>query len=222
MESYVGYCNDENVRRISSSGGLFYEIARMVIEDGGVVCAAGYSCNFEVYHRLVDSLENLDDCIGSKYVQSNIQDIFYKIETILGTSKYVLFVGTPCQVAALRKYIGNNHYLILISLACHGVPSPYVWCNYLRKISEHHKINKVNFRCKDRGWNNYRLSISFDSKKTLSYPRILDPYMRAFLSDYNIRPSCYGCNHKYINSEADIILGDAWGGGGGKVFCNDF
>ena len=128
---------NQQIREKSASGGIFYEIAKNIIEHKGVACGATYDINGMVRHKIVDKVNQLEALQGSKYVQSDLNNCFQQINNLLAKQVKVLFVGTPCQVAALKNYTKDNaDNLVLVDLVCFGVPSPLIysmWRSFLEK-----------------------------------------------------------------------------------------
>ena len=127
--------------------------------------------------------------------------------------KYVLFSGTPCQIAGLKRFVGNDDAdLLTVSVICHGAPSPSIWNSYLNSILSNIKLNPshINMRDKSSGWRRYNLGVYSQDGSSIHYPASSSPYMRAFLEDYSLRPSCYSCSCK-SPIVSDITLGDFWG-----------
>ena len=212
-DPYIGFHKDEKIREDSSSGGLFYALASLLLQRGGTVYGAAYAEDFSVRHIRVTHTEELHQLLTSKYVQSSMQNVFEQVLEDLKKKRIVLFSGTPCQVAAMHRFIPPDlqSNLVLIDFICHGVPSPGVWLSYVRYLEEcaGSAIKQVNFRDKEKGWHDYHLKIRFeDSVITESHET--NAYMRTFLSDKNIRRSCYECFYKNESYFSDITLGDAW------------
>ena len=149
---------------------------------------------------------------GSKYVQSDLRDIFLDIKKIIDEKK-VLFTGTPCQVKAIKSFI-NNDNLVTISLICEGVPSRKVWKLYKDSLekSQKSKLVKVNFKNKDNcGWKMPDSVYIFENSKeikNLSYN--LDNYVSSFIEGVIMNEKCYDCKVKGNNNSGDIIIGDFW------------
>ena len=213
--AYGAYNLDDSIRRISSSGGIFYLLAKKCIECGGVVAGAAFDKNFTLCHQIVSKLEQLDKLLGSKYVQSKTGDIYLKIKCYLDDGVKVLFSGTSCQVEALLSFLGKPYEnLTTVDIICHGAPSPLLWEKYKLWISNdfnHAKIQKVSFRDKTSSWKRYSVSAKLNNKSIYSKYFYEDPFMRAFLRDYCLRPSCYSCSFKGTDRLSDITLGDFWG-----------
>lgn len=126
--SYAVQSRQKNIRLRSTSGGTFSEIARSFIRTGGCVCAAGYDEQGKVVHKLINTISEIDELCESKYVQSDLNNCFADVESCLSSSRKVLFVGTPCQVAGVKAYLRNkDEKLYTIDLVCYGVPSPMIY-----------------------------------------------------------------------------------------------
>lgn len=212
--AYAACTKDEEIRKNSSSGGVFSEIAAYVIQNGGVVFGAGFDENWNVSHICVNRVQDLSKLRGSKYVQSTIGDTYQRAKDYLKENKPVLFTGTPCQIAGLYSFLGKNYEnLITADFICHGVPSPYVWKEYKkyrldRAASE---ISNVSFRDKKLGWKVFSMRFDFSNDTQYSKPVTEDLYYKCFLSDLCLRPSCYECAFKKPNKHSDITLADFWG-----------
>jgi coenzyme F420-reducing hydrogenase beta subunit len=212
--AYACINNNETIRLESSSGGLFSLIAEQVIEDGGVVFGASFNKEFEVEHSYVELKQELEKLRGSKYVQSRIGKTYEQAKQLLKSGRKVLFTGTPCQIGGLKSYLGKFYSnLLCVDIVCHGVPSPVVWKKYVdyRQEKARSAAQRISFRRKDDGWKRY--SVSFLFKNNTEYRETLDKdlYMRAFLKDVCLRPSCYACQFKTIHRQSDITLADFWG-----------
>jgi coenzyme F420-reducing hydrogenase beta subunit len=212
-DTYVGYNSLEDIRKKSSSGGVFYEMAKSMIQSGGIVYGAAYKEDFSVIHERVDCVENLPKLMTSKYVQSSLIESYSQVEDDLRTGKKVMFVGTPCQIGAIYAYINKLNLLdglYLVDFVCHGVPSPAVWKSYLRYILKGKSPAEVNFRDKIKGWHGYHFTVIDKDGKRFSQVHDQNIYMHTFLSNKSIRGSCYDCKYKGDYSAADVTIGDAW------------
>lgn len=206
-DCYIAFSKDKNIRKNSSSGGVFTELAKKQIEKGALVYGAGFNENFEVIHKAVNSKNHLEELRGSKYVQSRMQDKYEEIKATLDRGESVYFSGTPCQVAGLYSYLGRRpENLTTQDFICHGVPSPLVWKKYVNTFGN---VKKVEFRNKKYGWHYFALHIESDKK---NYYKRLDEdfYLKLFLDNTILRPICYDCPIKKQGSSADITLADCW------------
>lgn len=211
--AYAGMNKNEQIRIKSSSGGIFSILAEYIIKNNGVVCGAGFDEDFNIKHKRILYSTDLDLLRGSKYVQSSIGDIYKQVKNDLESNMLVLFTGTPCQVEGLRSYLRKEYVnLITMDFICHGVPSPLVWEKYLKKMkkSKQENIKNIYFRNKDIGWKLFSLKIIFD-KRIYSNDLNNDLFMKGFLQDVYLRPSCYNCKFKKINRISDITVADFWG-----------
>lgn len=206
-ECYVGFSNDCAVRKQSSSGGIFTELAKRIIENDGIVYGAGFDSDYGVEHFAVSTKEEISLLRGSKYVQSRMGSVYGEIKDHLKHGKLVYFSGTPCQVAGLYSFLGcRPDNLITQDLICHGVGSPMVWQKYLEQYG---KIKKAEFRNKKYGWHYFSMHIETEKKRI--YKRLdEDAYLRLFLDNLILRPICYDCPVKKSRSKADITLADCW------------
>lgn len=202
----------ESIRKSSSSGGVFYAIAKRILENDGFIFGAAFDENWGVRHKVCKGLNELNNLMQSKYVQSNIDDTFNEAKRYLENGRKVLFCGTPCQIYGLLSFLGKEYdNLIALDFICHGVPSQKVWSQYLDELKEERKITNINFRDKTNGWRNFSLQVCFDNEDIYQKPWKEDFYMRGFINNLYLRPSCYVCNFKGINRQSDITLADFWG-----------
>ena len=215
QEGYAAVNTKLTDRLISSSGGIFIAIASRILDEGGVVvgCAFSEDCK-KANHIIIKEKQQLKKLLGSKYLQSNIQNIYADVKFQLKSCKKVLFSGTPCQVAGLKSFLNKQYNnLICIDLICHGVPSPLLWSDNIEYIENKKsvKITNVNFRSKKYGGaSSYGVLYQGDTK-ILYRSKKQDPYFQFFLRNLSLRPSCYACAFKGISRNSDITLGDFWG-----------
>lgn len=209
---------NQGIRSKSSSGGVFRAIAESVINQGGVVFGARFDSEWNVIHAYTETIEGLAPMMGAKYVQSEIGSSFIDAESFLKAGRKVLFSGTPCQIAGLKLFLRKEYEsLITVEVVCHGVPSPLVWKSYLESVRKNKgfgDISAISFRDKRYGWERYSLNIVSSDKGTQSkqFNQNLtkNPYLRGFVKNLYLRPSCYFCPAKSGKSRADITLGDFW------------
>lgn len=202
-----------NLRLKSASGGIFYALAEKVINEGGVVFGARFDDNWQVIIDYAEIIKDIEKFMGSKYVQARIETAYIDAKRFLVQGKKVLFSGTPCQIAGLHKYLKKQYSnLLSVDFICHGTPSPKVWRMYLTNV-----INIISLTKTIQSSNNLRhLNYSIEYDKNTKTTSILshiynNHYMRAFLSDLILRPSCHVCKIKSCSSGSDITLADFWG-----------
>lgn len=207
---------NEQVRMKSSSGGVFYLLAERFIKEGGIVFGARFDEGWQVVMDYAETLEGVQDFMGSKYVQARTEKAFIDAKHFLQDGRKVLFSGTPCQIAGLRHFLRKEYdNLLTVDIVCHGTPSPKVWGRYLGELlSECGKVKDVAFRNKAQGWRNFSFKLAYsENEETLSVqsPAGKNPYMKAFLKNLILRPACYDCKFKSGRSQSDITLADFWG-----------
>lgn len=216
LKAFAAWANDEKAYERSSSGGAAYVIGHTILSEGGVV----YGCasdGLDIRHVRVDRLEDLPKLQGSKYVQSDVCGLFSQVRTDLKDGRKVVFIGTPCQVAGLKKFIKKvPDNLLLVDLICHGTPSQQMLREHIAHIVGDKKINKITFR---RG-NSYILDIESNGKKiwdaNLWESPYKDMYLHAFIKGCNSRPCCHHCTFARPERVSDITIGDFWGLGEGS------
>lgn len=207
---YVAINKNEKELEESSSGGMFYILAKYVIEKNGVVFGVEYDENLKVRHNFYETLEECKRFQGSKYVRSDINDSYRKVEEFLKDDRYVLFTGTPCQCNALKTYLVKEYEkLILCDIICHANPSQKVFDKYKNEIenSRNKKIKMIYFRTKDNGWRNQTPIIEYmDNEKEEE-----KTFFSAFVKELINRPSCHSCVFASSNRVTDFSIGDFWG-----------
>lgn len=209
-----GY-KEEQLLRKSSSGGVFPALALEVLKQGGYVCGCIWNEKFEAVHIVSNEWKDVEKMLHSKYVQSNVGDCYKQVDRLLKEGRTVLFSGTPCQIAAVLKYTNNPDNLITCDLICKGVPSPGVWNKYKEYIEKEQgsRLKNIILRSKDKyGWTGPVTKYEFEdgSKKEVLFFQ-LNHYIVGFLDGLYMRNSCYRCQYKDLNHQADIVLGDFWG-----------
>lgn len=206
----------------SSSGGIFGLLAESVIADGGVVCGAAWvdGCR-RVEHVLVEDAASLDRVMRSKYVQSRVgREVYAGVRDAIRSGRRVIFAGTACQIAGLKRCLGKtgeSGLLLAIDVICHGVPAPRLWSEWIDYKNKLRGSNvcDVNMRSKTAGWLSYSAMYEYIAEKDPSSTcesTIFnqDWYMKAFLANASLRPSCFVCPAKR-GCGSDITLGDFWG-----------
>ena len=210
---YAAWNRDLSERLESSSGGVFYLLAKLFIEDGGICYGADYNENMYVFHRRFADNETLKRARGSKYVQSDIEGTYVQVQKDLNEGHKVLFSGTPCQVAGLRLFLRKPYdNLITIDLVCHGVPSPLLFKEHIQYMEKKYKdhVTDLKFRAKRRsGWRSYVKCIFSNHQPLWSFWG-KNFYCYGFHQGYFNRSSCYMCDFSRKERIGDITLSDFW------------
>ncbi|MBR1677276.1 MAG: Coenzyme F420 hydrogenase/dehydrogenase, beta subunit C-terminal domain [Clostridia bacterium] len=212
--TYAAKIKDDTIRNLSSSGGIFSILANEILSKCGVVYGVALSDDLkQAQHIRVDNTEDIYKLRGSKYLQSKTGNIFNQVKSDLEDNKQVLFSGVPCQINGLKLFLRKEYEnLLTVEVICHGVPSPALWLKYFDYLETKYnaKIQKVNFREKRNGWKTFGLTEDGDNiSQYLNLHH--DPYMQMFLRNYCLRPSCYDCVAKKLESMADLTIADFWG-----------
>lgn len=211
LQAYGLKLKDLEARKSSSSGGAFTALSDYILNCSGIVYGAAFDEKFNVIHKRAENQMQRDELKKSKYVQSDLKNIFKDIKQDLESGKTVLFTGTPCQVDGLKRYLYNVDItnLYTCDLICHGVPSPKVYKDYLNYITNNGKkeIKKFDFRDKKYGWGSCYETYEYSNNKKNTDLK----YREIFYSDFALRTSCYECNYSNLNRVSDITIGDFWG-----------
>lgn len=220
-DKQVGYAartvDQEDISHCSS-GGLFYVFAKEILKNGGVVCGCSTNAQMMPEHTIASTIAEAQGMRGSKYVQSDMNDVYTRIREHLKAEKTVLFTGVPCQVAGLRNFLIKDYpNLFCIDIICHGVPSRKFYAEYLDWLGKKYggKITEFEFRTKKRHqWSLTQRAVvekSGGSKTEHLLMASLDPYYHNFLEGSDYRESCYQCPYSQTKRAGDITIGDFWG-----------
>ena len=202
---------DERMR--SSSGSVFIEAAKYILGQSGIVYGVKMQPDLKVEFDRAGTLEEARAFQGSKYVQSIKGESYKNVKEDLQKGKTVLFTGTPCEVAGLKKYLGKAYdNLYAIDIICHGVPSQQFLDNYMKGQEMRHKskLREMIFRDKKYGWRHQKISMVFENDKNYHLPIWEDEFYRLFTGNYILRDSCYSCRYSNMNRVGDITIGDFW------------
>ncbi len=214
-EVYVAINKSNEQVLKSSSGGIFTILMENFIKNGNYVCGCIFDENLKAVHILTNDLKVASKMKKSKYVQSDLGNVYRQIKEILHSNKKkVLFVGTPCQVDGLKSYVSKDYEnLYTVDIICHGVPSPKIFEEHKKYIeNKYGKIYNIDFRTKSKNdINSQVLSYTLENKVIKIKNYELDPYYYAFYNALDFRECCYKCKYANCNRVGDITLGDFWG-----------
>ena len=213
ITAYAGWDKSEKEYISSTSGGAASAFARYIIRQGGVVYGCAMLPDIKVNHVRIDSLSDIGKLKGSKYVQSTIGMVYKNVREDLRKGKKVLFIGTPCQVAGVRSFIGKEmaENLYTADLICHGTPP----LAYLRK----HILKKTKGAVPDeiffRKGAYLLLLLLLGGKEiyrsSLFEQRYQDTYYNTFFDGFSYRESCHTCRYAQPQRVSDVTIGDFWG-----------
>lgn len=218
---YAASYKNKDISAKSASGGIFAALAKQVLTEGGIVFGSAYTKQFDVEVISIEKIEDLPRLQGSKYVQSSMNSSFLKIKSELQTGRTVLFCGVPCQVEALKRFLGRSYKnLLVVDIVCHGVPSNRMLKDYLAFLADKKQmeIQSIQFRTKTKGQNVYGEiayrqfshtgEIAYRQEPLISYK---SSYYKLFLNCQTFRDSCYHCKFAGTKRPGDISLCDYWG-----------
>lgn len=214
---YAAWSKDSTLRHESTSGGMFWEFAKVFIENGGAVAGCCYGDDWKsAKHFLAESMEDLERLRGSKYFQSDTAGIYKAVKECLQTRRKVLFCGTPCQNAALSMYLGEGYSNIYyFDFICRSINSPLAFRKYIEELEEQYssKVSCVHLKNKKTGWQSLAAQVCFENGEESHKDRTQDWWMKGFLKyDLYTRDSCYECGYRKLpRKTADITVGDFWG-----------
>ncbi len=214
LSVFGGAAVDADVRTRASSGGIFSLLAHKKHSEGAVVFGAVFTDSFEVEHAGAVTREGIEAMFGSKYVESQVASAVVHARQVLQNGMPVLFAGTPCQVEGLRKSLSpeENELLTAVDFVCHGVPSPAVFKSYLNWLTRDGRtLTSFGFRSKIHGWKDFSVKADFNDGSSWVASQTEDPYMRGFLQNLYLRPSCHHCRIRHGCHAADLTLADLWG-----------
>ena len=213
---YAAWNKDERIRINSTSGGIFYAIAKSVINKRGWVVGCRYSEDYKsAYHETVNNLSDLEKLMGSKYFQSDTGNIFIRTKNLLEDGKEVLFCGTPCQIDALSTFLDKKYdNLVTMDFICLGINSPKAFRAYVEEQEKKHKskVKYIQLKNKIEGWQSLASYMEFENGQTYLANKDKDWWIKGYIKEnLYMRESCYHCKYRQIPRIADITVGDFWG-----------
>jgi len=210
---YYGWCNDENIRVKSSSGGVFSALAETILASGGVVFGAKFSNDYTRVVMASTEEATMDELRVSKYCAADANGLYEKMATALKAGKKVMLTGTPCQISAARRIFAHkNSNLVLVDFICGGNSSAKCYKEYIHFLEKKYKskVSSVNFRDKNQGWSRIVLTVNFKNGKKYSSFWEYDPYYVGFYNTYIRDEQCLDCIFS-AHHESDITIADFWG-----------
>ena len=211
---YAAYSDN---RDYSTSGGIFYAVAQKIVTGGGYVCGVILDDVHKAKHICSNKIEDIELMRDSKYIQSDISDIYPKIENLLKIGKKVMVTGTPCQISAIKGYLKvkrvDTAQLLLCDIVCHGVASPAVFEDYIKLCEKKYKksVQTHRFRSKYNGWHR-ETSCNIYADGVVDYrSHESQMFLSIYIDDITQRESCTNCPYTTTSRCSDITLGDCWG-----------
>ena len=205
---------DLSVRFDSTSGGVFSTLAEKVLLEGGIVGGAVWGDGFSIHQIISDKQEDLPRLRSSKYAQSDAQGFYKAVKTAIASGRTVFACGTPCQMMALKLYVGDKENLYTADFICRGINSPLVMRKYIEMFEEKSgkKVVAIKQKSKELGWRSLTTKFTFEDGSIEYNPYSESPFMQAYLKvNVSARPSCYECRHKGVSRVTDLTIADCWG-----------
>ncbi len=214
--AYACVAVDMDIVKASTSGGVFRVLADRILSVGGVIYGCSWNDRIEAKHIRIEKICELHKIQQSKYVQSDTNKTFSMAKSDLENGICVLYSGTACQIAGLRKFLGKEYdNLYTLEVACHGVPSPGLFRKYIQWTEEKNGERVISFQFrnkeKHKKGEHYKFCVNFDSGRRKFFSAIEDPYYGSFLKGRTLRKTCYDCKYKGEQRVADFSLSDYWG-----------
>lgn len=217
LATYAAINKNKETLKASSSGGAFAAIATLVFKKGGLVFGCAWNSNMETEHIGIDNPADIKKLQGSKYVQSNVGTTYIETRQYLRDERWVLFTGTPCQIAGLKSYLGKDYEkLITVDLICHGVPSAIFFKGYINWLENKNRGTLIGFNFRDKsryGWG-HNAKATWQRSDGVQRDTIIPEwhyFHQYFMHSHIQRESCYECKFACSDRQGDFTIGDYWG-----------
>ena len=213
---YAGWTLDEQIRYESTSGGIYYELAKSFIVNNGYIAGCTFSDDYKSAKHIVgNDMPTLKKIMGSKYFQSDTSGIYIKLKALIDAGEKVHFCGTPCQIAAVVAFFdGIPEKLYLLDFICKGINSPLAYKAYMEELEEkyHSPITQVRMKSKKTGWESLATQVQFQNGREYHKDRYVDWWIQGYTcGNLFMRENCQNCQYKRLPRLADISFGDFWG-----------
>lgn len=204
------YIKDQETLKKCSGGGTAYAFAKVIWNQGGVVVGSSFDEAQLPYYKIAETSDEAEDFFKTKYVKANPTPLFGTIQSLLESGRKVLFMGKPCEVAALYEFLGkDSDNLYTLEEQCRGVIVREVYDKYLRSVEEQFSspIHKVDWDNKTKSANTPFVCIEFENKETFVNSERSDLLLRAMRRGMVLEEECYSCSYlKNHQSEADFTI----------------
>lgn len=218
-KAYAVWSLDQQDRKTSTSGGAASVFYQQAISDNMYICGVEYDNDFHVKHTISRDIESIQKFKQSKYVYSEVDNIYELVKEKLDNGEDVLFISLPCKVAGLLGFLNKKYdNLITIDIVCHGTPSYKILDDHIKFVDKK-RIGK-NLRFRDD--NQMLFDVSSKSKTVYRKYGKEDTYMAAFLEGLDYRESCYNCQFANPERISDITISDFWGLGSEIPFEHEY
>lgn len=219
IKVYAASAKSKDVLNKSASGGAFAIVASNILSCGGYVYGAALEMQegkLVPKHICISDVSQLSRLQGSKYVRSNVSAVYKEIKDKVQNGDLILFSGTPCQVASLKRFLGKDYEnIFFIDIICHGVPEQQLFYDFIDYREKKLKgiITDFNFRDKSRG-QGYTTRTEYERGGRKYYKTNKGEkfaYIRFFSKSFTLRENCYNCPYSQKERISDLTIGDFWG-----------
>ena len=213
-ELYEFIAASEDVLYKSSSGGVFTVMANEAFRRGGAVSGAAWTDDFTVQNIVIDNADDLPKLRKSKYMQSYTGKVFTDVKKRLESGQFVLFTGTPCQVAGLQAFLRKDYdNLIKVDILCGNAPSSLFFKKYIQdSFGDDLKEYQFRYKSQSRPWNSnvIRTTDKKGAQKVFQGEKE-DNYQRVYHSHTMCSKHCENCDYQSVPRYGDLSIGDFWG-----------
>ena len=214
-ECYAAINKNLQIRFDSTSGGAFSAFAKKAYQEKAYVGGAIWNDDWTVSQVISNSRKDLPKLRSSKYIQSDASGFYKDVKEKLQNGEKVLVCGTPCQMAALRCYLGKPYdNLMILDFVCAYVNSPKVWNAYIKYLEEKHNSTIVYIKDKNKeiGWRTLTNKVVFENGDVIYDSADKNQFRRCYMKlAVASRPSCYNCKFKGFPRISDVTVADFWG-----------
>ena len=230
-DAYAAWAKDKKTHAEGASGGVASVLYHYALDNNMKIVGCYMDKQFEAHFRIGESERDIVEFKNSKYTYSYMDSIYREVVSRLRSGENVLFIGLPCQVAALKKYVSLSKHkgqLVTADVVCHGTPPP----DYLQKHIEfiENKIGKkaktVFFR--DPAYKTNKFAFTIYSESIFERTNLLsknpsptyikyvgegDNYQIGYHKSLIYRENCYSCQFAQRSRAGDLTLSDYRGFG---------
>lgn len=223
QKTYAAWSLDSDTRINSASGGIASECYKFILHEGYIAYGVKMDSGKGAIFTEMSVPEDILQVRNSKYVYSSDSLPFNDIGKRIQEGRKVFFIGLPCQVDAVKRYLAmrrlSEESLLTCDLICHGV-SPWEYLNkHIECVTKGKPIENIWFRDPYKGTQNYYFSL-YDRHSCI-YSRNAqqdDVYQLGYHRGLIYRENCYHCRYANCKRTGDLTLGDFSGLGKKEAF----
>lgn len=210
LKVYYGNSTDKEMLLRTTSGGIVGELYQIYLKAGYSVCGVVYDEDWHCQFMMTKNETDVLKFHGSKYVGADTTGIYKAVKNELKEGRGVFFVGTPCQCAGLKNFLGKGYEkLVICDFICFGVASQTTLNKYLSEIAQGDRVVEYMMRGKKKGYVESYSNIKLKSGRMLSdvnFYRTDFGYL--FASKLILKKECFDCPFACQERVGDITVGD--------------